>query len=198
MPRDRNVRRIVIGRPRPRPFWAQVDVRGCGDGPFAPVGTVRDHRRLGTGRERRRPVAFAAAASGGRNRTAWGEAVLAVAIASACSWAAEQLFPVASLSVIYMTAVVVVASRRGLGPAIAAAVLGFLAYNFLFTDPRYTFHVSRAGRVADAGPVPCRLADHRQSGRPPARPGRGAGRHRRPHQQALRLQPPCRCRRHGR
>ena len=81
----------------------------------------------------------------------WGEAVLAVALASACSYAAEKLFPVASLSVIYMTAVVVVASRRGLGPAVAAAVIGFFVYNYLFTDPRYTFQVSRQGELLTLG-----------------------------------------------
>ncbi len=98
----------------------------------------------------RKPAAFACRVLA-REPRAWGEAVLAVALASACAWAAEQLFPVASLSVIYMTAVVVVASRRGLGPALAAAVLGFLAYNFLFTDPRYTFHVSRQGELLTLG-----------------------------------------------
>ena len=67
---------------------------------------------------------------------AMAAAVAAVALASSCSFAAERRFPVASLSVIYMTAVVVVASRRGRFPAILAAVLGFLAYNFLFTHPR--------------------------------------------------------------
>jgi two-component system, OmpR family, sensor histidine kinase KdpD len=147
--RDRNVRRIVIGRPRPRPFWAMWTSKDVAkdvlrrSGPFeVTVASEPDEKpkasRFRLPRLRSEP-------------TAWGEAVLAVAIASACSWGAEQLFPVASLSVVFMTAVVVVASRRGLGPAIAAAVLGFLAYNFLFTEPRYTFQVSRRGEFLTLG-----------------------------------------------
>lgn len=147
--RDRNVRRIVIGRPRPRPFWAKwasedvaTDVLRKA-GPFE-VTVASEPDEKPKARRFRLPRLAS-------EPKAWGEAVLAVAIASACSWAAEQLFPVASLSVIYMTAVVVVASRRGLGPALAAAVLGFMAYNFLFTHPRYTFHVSRQGELLTLG-----------------------------------------------
>lgn len=147
--RDRNVRRIVIGRPRPRPFWAKWTSEDVATdvlrkaGPFeVTVASEPD--------EKPQPPRLRLPRLGSEPR-AWGEAVLAVAIASACSWAAEQLFPVASLSVIFMTAVVVVASRRGLGPAVGAAVLGFLAYNFLFTEPRYTFQVSRRGEFLTLG-----------------------------------------------
>jgi two-component system sensor histidine kinase KdpD len=147
--RDRNVRRIVIGRPRPRPFWTKwasedvaTDVLRKA-GPFEVTVASEPDEKTKASRFRLPRLAS--------EPKAWGEAVLAVAIASACSWGAEQLFPVASLSVIYMTAVVVVASRRGLGPALATAVLGFLAYNFLFTHPRYTFHVSRQGELLTLG-----------------------------------------------
>ncbi|NBE07703.1 sensor histidine kinase [Paragemmobacter ruber] len=147
--RDRNVRRIVIGRPRPRPFWARI----------AGEDVARDILREAGSFEvtvasepDEKPSRLRLGLPGlGAEPRAWGEAVLAVALASACSWGAEQLFPVASLSVIYMTAVVVVASRRGLGPALATAVLGFLAYNFLFTHPRYTFNVSRQGELLTLG-----------------------------------------------
>lgn len=147
--RDRNVRRIVIGRPRPRPFWARIATEDVATEILRQSGsfeiTVASEPDAKPSRPHLRLPGLRA------EPRAWGEAVLAVVLASACSWAAEQLFPVASLSVIYMTAVVVVASRRGLGPAIAAAVLGFLAYNFLFTHPRYTFHVSRQGELLTLG-----------------------------------------------
>lgn len=147
--RDRNVRRIVIGRPRARPFWAQLtseDVaRGLlhRSGPFeVTVASAPDEKSP------RNPVRLPVL---GAEPKAWGEVLLSVVLASAFAWGAERMFPVASLSVIYMTAVVVVASRRGLGPAMAAAVLGFLAYNFLFTHPRFTFHVSRQGELLTLG-----------------------------------------------
>ncbi len=147
--RDRNVRRIVIGRPRPRPVWARWTSEDVAtdvlrkSGPFE-VTVASEPDEKPTASRFRLPNL-------GAESRAWGEAVLAVAIASACAWAADWLFPIASLSVIYMTAVVVVASRRGLGPALGAAVLGFMAYNFLFTEPRYTFQVSRRGEFLTLG-----------------------------------------------
>jgi two-component system, OmpR family, sensor histidine kinase KdpD len=147
--KSRNVRRIIIGRPRPRPFWTRwtreevsADLLNR-SGPFEitlasePEDPLRPQKL-------RLPVL-------GSEPKGWAEAVVAVAVASGFSFAADQLFPIASLSVIYMTAVVVVASRHGLGPALATAVLGFLAYNFLFTEPRFTFQVSRQGEVLTLG-----------------------------------------------
>jgi two-component system, OmpR family, sensor histidine kinase KdpD len=141
--RARNVQRIVIGRPRPRPLWARFMTEDIARNLLrqarsfeVTIASEPDDRT--TKRNLHLPRVTA------RPRY-WAEAVLAVTIASACSFAAEQLFPVASLSVVYMTAVVVVASRCGLGPAVAAAVLGFLSYNFLFTEPRFTFDVSQRG-----------------------------------------------------
>lgn len=146
---DRNVRRIVIGRPRRRPFWARLTTEDVAEGLLRQSGQFEitlaaepDERGARTGWHLPRMA---------HEPFAWGEAVLAVGIASACAYAAEQLFPVASLSVIFMTAVVVVASRRGLGPAMATAVLGFFAYNYLFTEPRYTFRVSRQGELLTLG-----------------------------------------------
>lgn len=147
--RARNVRRIVIGRPRRRPLWARLmsedvatDVlRRSGQFEVTVASEPDDRPRVG---------GFRLPALGAELR-AWIEAALAVALASACAWAADKLFPIASLSVIYMTAVVAVASRRGLGPALASAVLGFLAYNFLFTEPRFTFQISRRGEVLTLG-----------------------------------------------
>lgn len=147
--RDRNVRRIVVGRPRPRPFWARItdeDVPSAilrRSGPFEVTVASEPDEKPGL-RGIRLPRL-------GAELAAWGEAALAIGIASVASWVTEQLFPIASLSVIYMTAVVAVASRRGLGPALAAALLGFLAYNFFFTEPRFTFQVSRRGEFLTLG-----------------------------------------------
>lgn len=147
--RDRNVARIVIGRPRRRSIWNRLtteDVAGAllrRAGPYeVTIASEPDEKAPKAGLPLPRPT---------REPLAWAEALVAVATASACAFAAERLFPVASLSVIYMTAVVVVASRRGLGPALAAAILGFLAYNYLFTEPRFTFQVSRRGELLTLG-----------------------------------------------
>ncbi|NUB44975.1 sensor histidine kinase KdpD [Fertoebacter nigrum] len=146
---DRNVKRIVIGRPRARPFWARLITEDVAAGLLRHSG--RFEITLAAEPDARGTPARWHLPRLGREPLAWGEAVLAVAIASACAFAAEQLFPIASLSLIYMTVVVVMASRRGLGPAMFTAVLGFLAYNYLFTEPRYTFHVSRQGELLTLG-----------------------------------------------
>ena len=146
---DRNVKRIVIGRPRPRPFWARLwseDVAG-----HLLRHSGRFEVTLAAEPEERAQKPGWHLPQLGHEPRGWAEALLAIAIASACSYAAERLFPVASLSVIYMTAVIVVASRRGLGPALAASLVGFLAYNFLFTEPRYSFQISRQGEFLTLG-----------------------------------------------
>ena len=57
------------------------------------------------------------------------------------------LLPVATLSLIFLTGVIFVATRYGLWPSLYAATLSFFAYNFLFTDPRLTFHMARQDDV---------------------------------------------------
>jgi two-component system, OmpR family, sensor histidine kinase KdpD len=146
---DRNVQRIVIGRPRPRPFWARLTTEDVAEGLLRHSG--RFEITLAAEPDERGTRAGWHLPRLAREPLAWGEAVLAVVLASACSFAADRLFPVASLSVIYMTAVVLVASRRGLGPAMATAILGFFAYNYLFTEPRFSFQVSRRGELLTLG-----------------------------------------------
>ncbi len=80
-----------------------------------------------------------------RDWKGYAAAAIAVAAATALSYIAETLFPVASLSLIYMTAVIAIATRFGLGSSIAASAMGFMAYDFLFTQPRFTFYISERG-----------------------------------------------------
>lgn len=46
------------------------------------------------------------------------------------------------LAPVFLVAVVVIGTRYGTGPALAAALVAFLANDFLFVDPRLTFEVS--------------------------------------------------------
>ncbi|WP_308375652.1 ATP-binding protein [Microbulbifer sp. RZ01] len=48
-----------------------------------------------------------------------------------------------NLVLLYVLAVVAIGLRYGSRPAILAAILSFLSYNFFLTDPRYTFVVAR-------------------------------------------------------
>ena len=63
--------------------------------------------------------------------------VLAVAIAALV----EPWLGVANLSLLFMLAVLVVASRTHTGPAVVTAMLCFLAYNFFFIEPRFTLYI---------------------------------------------------------
>lgn len=147
--RARNVRRIIIGRPRRRPFWARWTIEDVSAGLIGRAGSF-EVTIAAEPDEKARPRPVNWPRIGGRPE-AWAEAIGALVLASGCAYLADQLFPVASLSVIYMTAVVAVASRQGLGPALGTAILAFLAYNYLFTEPRFTFAVTRHGELLTLG-----------------------------------------------
>jgi two-component system sensor histidine kinase KdpD len=141
--RARNVTRIVIGRPRRRwPFGylrEPVSDRILDRATDFEVTVVAQHARI----ERRRILA---AAELPRWRQ-WGpilvETVAAMTAATVIAWPFAAYVPVASVAVIYLVAVSVVAFRSGLAAALAASVLGFLTYNFFFTTPYYSFAVEQ-------------------------------------------------------
>ncbi|WP_293428175.1 sensor histidine kinase [Phreatobacter sp.] len=141
--RSRNVTRIVIGRPRRRwPFGylrEPVSDRILDRATDFEVTVVAQHARI----ERRRILA---AADLPRWRQ-WGpilaETAAAMAASTIIAWPLASFVPLASLAVIYLVAVSVVAFRRGLAAALAASVLGFLTYNFFFTTPYYSFAVEQ-------------------------------------------------------
>lgn len=64
---------------------------------------------------------------------------------------AHRWLGLADLSLVFMLAVLVVASRTHAGPAVLTAVLCFLSYNFFFIEPRFTLYISaRQGVVTVA------------------------------------------------
>lgn len=74
------------------------------------------------------------------------EATLLTAAAVLVSAALERWLPLASLALVFLCAVLVVAVRSRTRVAVYAALLGFAAYNFFFTAPRWTFNI---GSFAD-------------------------------------------------
>ncbi len=75
-------------------------------------------------------------------------ALLGTALATAVAALAERVAGVDDLSLVFMLAVLMVAARTRTGPAVLTAVLCFLAYNFFFIAPRYTFYISASHGVA--------------------------------------------------
>lgn len=70
-------------------------------------------------------------------------ATLAVAVAASVAFPIHRVMPLPNISLAFVTAVLIVALRFGLWPSLYASLLSFLAYNFLFTVPYYTFNVLR-------------------------------------------------------
>ena len=87
------------------------------------------------------PTTLADADGTGRRPGDYALAVLGAAIAVPLAMLAERWLHLTDLSLVFMLAVLVVASRTHTGPALLTAVLCFLAYNFFFIEPRYTFYI---------------------------------------------------------
>ncbi len=78
---------------------------------------------------------------GGRHSDyAW--AVGSVAVASIIALGLQHILPIGNLSLVFLTSVLWVAARTGMRPALFTAILSFLTYNFLFTEPRFTLHMT--------------------------------------------------------
>jgi two-component system sensor histidine kinase KdpD len=75
------------------------------------------------------------------------ESVGLTAIAALIAFPLDRYVDVSNLSLVFLAAVLVSALTRGLWPALLTAVLSVLAYNFLFTEPRYTFVVDEAENI---------------------------------------------------
>lgn len=68
-------------------------------------------------------------------------ALTATALAVALAWLSERWVGLDDLSMIFIVAVVLVASRTRMAAAVITAVLCFLAYNYFFIEPRFTFNI---------------------------------------------------------
>ncbi|MFZ0097529.1 MAG: sensor histidine kinase KdpD [Gemmobacter sp.] len=148
--RRHNVRRIVLPRPRSRPGLLRWLLPSPQERAMAGLlrGASRFELTLVTDEE---SPARQKARVPDADLPAWGRdlgiVVAAVAATTLVAVVADRIVPVLSLSLIYMMTVVAVAAKRGRWPSVAAAVLSFLVYNLLFTEPRYTLQIWSQGEV---------------------------------------------------
>lgn len=70
-------------------------------------------------------------------------AAVAVMIATLVAIPLELIVANTNLVLVYVLAVVATALKYGWRSAIMASILAFLSFNFFFTEPRYTLHVTR-------------------------------------------------------
>jgi K+-sensing histidine kinase KdpD len=71
-------------------------------------------------------------------------ALALVALATVLAVVVEHLIAAPNLTLIYVLPVIVTATSFGLAPALVAAVAGVLAFDFFFTEPRFSFRIASA------------------------------------------------------
>ena len=146
--RRNNVSRILVGRPRPRPFWAKLGREDVAD----EVSRARDFEvTLVSDPKEGRPPASRRGWDVERDPIVYIKAAGIVAVAGLLAGGADSFLPVASLAPIFMTGVITVAVLYGLWPALTAALVSFLTYNFFFTEPRNTFMMIRQDQILTLG-----------------------------------------------
>jgi two-component system sensor histidine kinase KdpD len=72
----------------------------------------------------------------------YGWALAACVITTVITFPMLALFDLANIVMLFLLCVVLVAVRQGRGPAMLAAVLSVLAFDFFFVQPRFSFAVS--------------------------------------------------------
>jgi len=137
---------IVLGRTRERPFarmfnrtlTQQLLQRGAHyeltiiSTPEARAKARRSLRQVGSG----------------LTRSDVGLAVLSAVLATAAGALAERWMGLSDLSMVFIVAVVLVASKTRMAAAVLAAALCFLSYNFFFIEPRFTLLIGARQGVA--------------------------------------------------
>lgn len=142
----RGARSIVIGRTRERPI-ARIFNRTLTQ-QLLQRGARYELTIVSTPQARQRARRLQGLAG---ERLARGEpALIALATLGAAATAAlaERLVGLEDLSTVFLIAVLLVASRTRMVAAVITAVLCFLAYDFLFIEPRFTFLISAQRGVA--------------------------------------------------
>ncbi|HVI52877.1 MAG TPA: sensor histidine kinase KdpD [Candidatus Sulfotelmatobacter sp.] len=135
--KDRNVTQLVVGRPRRKSGWSRRTVT---DSLIAQAGEVAV--LVVGGEAAGKPVLSRVAKAVPTDWLGLAFAALVTATATGLGFVIDLWLPVASISVAYLLGVMVVAMRVGLQPAILASVASFFAFNFFFTEPRWSFAVS--------------------------------------------------------
>lgn len=82
-----------------------------------------------------------AALFGALTRRGYVLAVLAVAVSTAVFLPGRGVFAKGQWALLYLLVILLVASAAGAGPAVLAAVLAFLAWNFFFLPPYHTLYI---------------------------------------------------------
>jgi two-component system sensor histidine kinase KdpD len=89
------------------------------------------------------PAARRARTAGAWRWHSYALAFTATLVASGCAWAVSRVLDLPNISLVFLAAVLLVAVRSSLGPALVSAVLSFVAYDFLFIPPKFSLSIQR-------------------------------------------------------
>lgn len=136
-----NFTHIVVGRPG-KPRWCQLWQGSVTHDLIRHAGNVSIHVISGDARdgEPERGVKPAQAAKRFRVKH-YVQSAIFVALAIAAGIALDRTLDVRNLALVFLMSVLASAVRGGLGPGLFASLLGAVAFNFFFLEPRYTFTV---------------------------------------------------------
>ena len=148
--RERNVTRVMIGRPR-RPLWRRLFrastygelLAGAEGIDVTVVGGADESAVLRSPFLARSRAYLTARQPSAKKRWpgyAWGAA--AAALCTLVGLWTSPLFELTNIAMIYLLAVSLIAARYGRGPALATSVLAVAAFDFFFVPPQLTFAVS--------------------------------------------------------
>jgi len=137
--RDRNVTKIVLGKPM-EPFWRHVLHTTILDRLMAAAGDI--DLCVISGVEERQPDMVRVR----RLRFPWRHYSITIGVTAACTLLATSLrwldLNLSDVIMVYLLGVVFVSSRYGRGSGVLSAILSVLAFNFFFTEPYYSFAIS--------------------------------------------------------
>ena len=148
--RERNVTRILIGRPR-RPLWRRLFtpstygelLKGTRGVDIQVVGGADEAAALRNPFLTRSRAYLEASTRSDKPRwPGYAAGVIATAACTAIGLQLSPLFELVNIAMVYLLAVVLIASRWGRGPAVATSVFAVAAFDFFFVPPQLTFAVS--------------------------------------------------------
>ena len=148
--RERNVTRVLIGRPR-RALWKRLfrpstygELLARSEGIDIHVVGGADDAAAGRNPVLARSQAYLGMTppSGKRRWPAYAWAVAATALCTLLGMAMSPLFELVNIAMVYLLAGVLLAVRFGRGPAMLASILNVAAFDFFFVPPQLTFAIS--------------------------------------------------------
>jgi len=138
--RKHNVTRIIIGKTL-RPRWQEFAFGSVVDQLIHNSGTIDVYVISSEEKILQKPVPMEPLLPASLPQDYIASLVL-IAFITIIGWLIKSFISPANLVMLYLLAVVIIAFKRGLKPAIFTAVIGVIAFDFFFIPPHLTFRVS--------------------------------------------------------